>query len=223
MIKKNDVIEIDYTGKLADDNSVIDTTDIEVAKNNDLYSEKNKAQFKPLIVCVGQGQVIKGLDESFIDKKETDSYSIEVPVEKAFGKKNSKLIQLIPTSVFTKQKIRPMVGLQVNVDNSFGVIRSVSGGRVIVDFNHPFAGKDLKYDVKINKIFKDAEKKIPLLTKTLFGVDSEAKFDKEKKQASVKIKMPEQADKAALNDKVKKMISDKLNEILDVKIKIETS
>jgi FKBP-type peptidyl-prolyl cis-trans isomerase 2 len=146
-----------------------------------------------------------------------------VPVEKAFGKKNSKLIQLIPTSVFTKQKIRPMVGLQVNVDNSFGVIRSVSGGRVIVDFNHPFAGKDLKYDVKINKIFKDAEKKIPLLTKTLFGVDSEAKFDKEKKQASVKIKMPEQADKAALNDKVKKMISDKLNEILDVKIKIETS
>ena len=221
MIKKNDLIEIKYTGKFAEDDKIFDTTSKDIAKSNDLYSEKNDAQFKPLIVCVGQGQVIKGLDESFIDKKAGDKYNIEVPIENAFGKKDAKLIQLIPTSKFHKQQIRPMAGLQVNIDNSFGIIRSVSGGRVIVDFNHPFAGKDLKYEVEIKKIFEKVEEKLPLLTKTLFGIDSETKFDKDKNEAELTLKMPKEIGAAALNDDIKKVITEKLKEISGVEIKIK--
>ena len=43
----------------------------------------------------------------------------------------------------------------VNIDNTMGVIRSVSGGRVIVDFNHPLSSKSVHYDVEIIKIVED--------------------------------------------------------------------
>ena len=131
MIKKNDVIEINYTAKLAEDNQIFDTTEEQVAKDNNLYSEEVKGQFKPLILCVGQGQVIQGLDNSFIGKKSGDNFSIDITSEQGFGKKDPKLIQLVSMSKFKKEKIRPMVGMQVNIDDSQGIIRSVSGGRVV--------------------------------------------------------------------------------------------
>jgi FKBP-type peptidyl-prolyl cis-trans isomerase 2 len=41
------------------------------------------------------------------------------------------------------------------MDGLNGVIKTVSGGRCIVDFNHPLAGRDLEYEIKINKILED--------------------------------------------------------------------
>ena len=38
------------------------------------------------------------------------------------------------------------------LDNMTGIIKSATGGRVIVDFNHPLSSKDLAYNVKVNKI-----------------------------------------------------------------------
>jgi len=46
-----------------------------------------------------------------------------------------------------------------------GMIRTVSGGRTLVDFNHPLAGKELIYDFKINKIVKDDDEKLRALLK----------------------------------------------------------
>ena len=53
-----------------------------------------------------------------------------------------------------------MSGLQVNIDGNVGMVKSVSGGRTLVDFNHPLAGKNLVYEMKVFEKIKDARKKI---------------------------------------------------------------
>lgn len=218
MIKKNDIIEIDYTGKLAEDNQIFDTTEEQVAKDNELYSDNVKDQFKPLILCVGQGQVIPGLDQAFIDKKVGGKFTINITPEQGFGKKDAKLIQLVPLSQFKKQKINPMVGMHVNIDDAPGIIRSVSGGRIIIDFNHPFSGRDLIYDVKILKVFDDNKEKLTLLVKTLFGLESEVKI--EDKKADITLKLPANIKKETISDQIKSTMAEKLKEISSLDINI---
>jgi len=218
MIKNNDFIEIDYTGKFADDKEVFDTTKEDVAKANDLYDPDSKAKFKSMIVCVGQGQVIQGLDTALVDKKVSDEFTVEIKPEEGFGKKDAKLIQLVSANEFKKQNVQPMVGLSVNIDDSMGIIRSVSGGRVIIDFNHPFASKDLIYEVKILRKIEDKTEQIKIMTKSFFNIESEVKIDNNK--AEVKLKIPTNIPKESFNDEIKKVISDKIKEIVGIEAKI---
>ncbi len=158
MVKKGDFVELEYTGRIKDLDIVFDTTSEKEARENNIYNEK--ASYGPIIICIGQKHVIHGLDEQLEDKKLGKKYQIELRPEKGFGKKDAKLIQLVATSKFIKQKISPMPGLQVNIDGLIGVIRTVSGGRTLIDFNHPLAGKELVYDFRINRIVKDDEEKL---------------------------------------------------------------
>ena len=86
-------------------------------------------------------------------------------MEDAFGRKDTKLIQLIPTSKFRQQNIQPFPGLQLNIDGMFGTVKTVSGGRCLVDFNHPLSGKDLVYEVKLTRIVHDSKEKLAALLK----------------------------------------------------------
>ena len=62
----------------------------------------------------------------------------------------------------------------------FGVVKTVSGGRVLVDFNHPLAGKDLVYNVKINKIVDDIKEKLNSLLKMHLNIkDAEIELKEE--------------------------------------------
>lgn len=155
MIKENSCIKIEYSGYTKENKILFDTTNMESAKKAGIYNEK--VEYGPAIIIVGKGLVVKGLDESFIGKKEGDSYKIDVPAEKAFGIKNNKLLKLIPSSYFRKNNIEPYMGLPVYIDNVPGIVRTTSPGRVIVDFNHPLSSKDLIYEVKIVKELVDDE------------------------------------------------------------------
>ncbi|GAG36499.1 unnamed protein product, partial [marine sediment metagenome] len=162
-MKKGDFVELEYTGRIKDLNFVFDTTSEKEAKENNIHDAR--ASYGPIIICIGQKHVIHGLDEELEGKELGKKYHIELSPEQGFGKKNAKLIQLVATNKFIKQKINPIPGLQVNIDGIMGMIRTVSGGRTLVDFNHPLAGKELAYDFKINKIVKDDEEKLKALLK----------------------------------------------------------
>lgn len=150
-IKNKDFVTIDYVGKV--DGKIFDLTNEEIAKKENIYNEKVK--YKPVTIVVGAGHVLKGIDEALVGKNVGDSFSIEIPPEKAFGRKNPKLIKIIPASTFKEHNINPYPGLQVNIDGLLGTIISASSGRIIVDFNHPLAGKILNYDIKILKKIDD--------------------------------------------------------------------
>jgi len=156
-IKKHDFIEIEYTGKLKD-GPIFDTTDEKTAKDNNIHDPK--MVYKPGKVCIGENQIPPGLEEFLEGKEINKEYTVELKPEQAFGKKDAKKIKLIPLSTFKKQEVMPQQGLQVNIDDKLGTILRVSGGRVLVDFNHPLSGKELSYNIKPIRIITDMKEKI---------------------------------------------------------------
>lgn len=147
MLKENDFIEIDYVARIKDD-GIFDLTIEDIAKKNNIYNKDYK--YKPVIICLGKGDILKGLDKKLIGK-DIGKHKVELTPDEGFGKKDGKLIKLVPTKDFTKQNIRPMPGMQLNLDGFIGRIISVTGGRTLVDFNNPLAGKNLEYEVDIKK------------------------------------------------------------------------
>ena len=155
--------------------------------------DKN-SDYSPVVICVGENNILKGLEEQIIGKETGKEYKFEIVSENAFGRRNAKLIQLIPTSKFRQRNIQPMPGLQLNIDGMFGVVKTVSGGRCMVDFNHPLAGKDLVYDVKIKRIIDDNAEKLKSLLKIHLQIkDAEIELKEESVNIKLKQKIPKEA------------------------------
>jgi len=198
--KKHDFIEIEYIGKIKSTGKIFDLTSEKLAKEKNLYNEN--IEYGPKIICVGENFIIPGLDKQLIGKETNKTYTLEIPAEEAFGKKDPKLIKLVSTSKFKDQKIKPFPGLQINVDGFIGIIRTVSGGRTIIDFNHPLAGHDLLYEIKINKIIKDTKTKLNSLVKLFFKKEI---ANIEKDTAIIKADIPEKLQNI-IKEKIKKLI-----------------
>ena len=107
-------------------------------------------------------------------------YEIELEPEKAFGKREPKLVQMIPMKVFREQKLNPIPGTIFNFDGRIGKILTVSGGRVMVDFNNPIAGKTVIYNIKVKRKIEDINEKIKAFNEFLFKKDFNFKI-KDKK------------------------------------------
>ena len=183
--KKHDFVEIEYTGRIKEDNTIFDTTQEKVAKQHDVYDEHS--DYKPQIICLGENFLVKMLEEQLIGKETGKDYVIDVRHEDAYGNKDAKLIQMIPLNKFRQQKIEPFPGLQLNIDGVFGIVRTVSGGRCMVDFNHPLAGKDLVYEIKINRIVEDSKEKLKSLLKMMLHA-KDAKIELKEDSAAIALK-----------------------------------
>lgn len=208
-LKKHDFVEVEYTGRL-DDNTVFDTTDENVAKQAGIHRENTK--LGPVTVCLGETHILKGIEEKIIGS-EPGSYSIALDAEHAFGKKKTALLKLIPMKIFRKEKINPFPGLEVNIDNMYGIVRTVSGGRVIVDFNHPLSGRSVKYDVKVNKVIEDPLEKAKAVFKNELNItDSKLEFAEGK--LIIDEKFPEE-----VLDALRKRILELVPEIKGVELK----
>ncbi len=170
-LQKNDFIEIEFTGKVKD-GEVFDSN-----KKEDL--EKTKQEPKPFIYPLGQEMFLKGIDD-FLIGKEIGEYTIPLTPDQAFGKRDPKLIQMIPMKVFIQHQINPIPGATFNFDNKIAKILTVSGGRVMVDFNNPVAGKEVEYQIKIKRKIEDKKEQTNALNEFFFK--KELKFEiKDKK------------------------------------------
>ncbi len=211
MIKNNDFVEIDYVAKIKDSGEIFDLTDEKLAKEKGMFDPNFK--YGARVICVGQKFVIKGLDDNLVGKNEDSKFTVELKPEDAFGVRSSELMQIVPLKEIHNQKIQPFPGLKLNFGGLMGAVRSVSGGRVTVDFNHPLAGKTILYDVKVGKIVEDDEVKLRSVIESGFGIEAEIKKEKELYTVKLPGKLPE---------KVKKGLSDKCKEIIP-KVKIKFS
>ncbi|MEK6876575.1 MAG: peptidylprolyl isomerase, partial [Nanoarchaeota archaeon] len=201
-VKKRDFVEIEYTGRIKEDNIIFDTTDEKVAKENNLHGH----DFSPAIICIGEEQVLKGIDKNLEGKDVGKEYEFDIKPEDAFGKKNAKLIQLIPTAKFKQQNIQPMPGMQLNIDGMVGTVKTVSGGRTLVDFNHPLAGKELSYKVMINKKITGNKEKLSGYLKLALGTkDFETTVENGNAKITLKNGMPKE---------VQEELSEKITELM---------
>jgi len=185
-IKEHDFVEIDYTGKLAD-GTVFDTTVESIAKENKLPSTK----FGPATVCVGEKQLLPGLDDALAGKEIKKEYTVTLPTENAFGKKDIKKLKIVPMSTYKENDLRPQPGLQINVDGEMGTVTRVSGGRVIVNFNHPLAGREVIYTFTVHKQVTDTKEQLIAFLNTTFQMDP-SKMSVEVKEDIAEIKLPTQ-------------------------------
>ncbi|KUJ98653.1 MAG: Peptidyl-prolyl cis-trans isomerase [Thermococcales archaeon 44_46] len=195
-VAKKDVIRLHYTGKIKETGEIFDTTYEDVAKEAGIYSEKGI--YGPVPIAVGAGHVIKGLDEALEGLEVGKKHTIELPPEKAFGKRDPKLIKTFTIGQFRRQGIYPFPGLDVEIETESGKklkgrVMSVSSGRVRVDFNHPYAGKTVVYEVEIlEKIDDPIEKVKALIELRIPRIDFE-KVQIEVGENDVKIDFGEQA------------------------------
>lgn len=214
-IKHNDFVEIDYTGRIKEDNSVFDTTREDVAKKEGVHD--SNSHYHPAVICVGENMVLKALEGQLVGKEAQKEYTVEISSDNAFGKKEAKLIQLIPTSKFRQQKIQPVPGLQLNIDGMFGIVKTVSAGRCYVDFNHPLAGKDLVYEVNVKRIITDDAEKLKSLLDGHFHMH-DAKV--ELKEGLALVSSNKQIPKEALEE-IKKIAKKLIPAIKDIEFAAE--
>ncbi|AKG39246.1 hypothetical protein MA03_08455 [Infirmifilum uzonense] len=150
---------VNYTISVLEDTGerVIDTTIEEVAKEHNLSSQNI---FEPELVIVGEGVLFKPIEDALRELKEGETKEVILEPSQAFGEKDPKNIKVIPAREFTRQGVIPRVGEEVQVGGQRGRIVRVGGGRVTVDFNHPFAGKKVKAVLKVEKNITGDDEKI---------------------------------------------------------------
>jgi peptidylprolyl isomerase len=189
-LQKGDFILINYTGKVKETNEVFDTTIEEVSKKEHLHKE---GEFhEPKLVVVGEGWVLKALDESLTAMDIGKQQIVEIPQEKAFGQRDPEKIKRVPLKQLYAKEINPVIGARIEYQGKMASVRSIGAGRVLLDFNPPLAGKTLIYDVTVNKKLENSEEKIGALIHRRVPVVEEAKFKLTLQDKNLTIDMPEE-------------------------------
>jgi len=190
-IQKSDFVLVDYVGKVKETGDVFDTTSEETAKENKLYHEGDI--YEPRLVVVGEGWVLKALDDALLTLKLNKKETVEVPPENAFGDRDPEKVKLVPIRRLVARGINPQLGAQIEYDKRLATVRTMGSGRVTLDFNPPLAGKTLVYDVTVQKTLKTAEEKISALIHRRIPAVEVEKFDFKVGTANVTLNMPDDA------------------------------
>lgn len=135
-VKTGDTVSIHYTGTLAD-GSTFDSS----------------AGRDPLEFTIGSGQIIPGLDQAIPGMAIGDSKTVHVPADQAYGQHNPDARQAVPRAdIPVDIPLEPGTQLQMQAPNGQVVpvvVAEVSDTEVMLDANHPLAGKDLTFDVEL--------------------------------------------------------------------------
>jgi FKBP-type peptidyl-prolyl cis-trans isomerase 2 len=204
MLQKNDFVELEFIGRVKN-GDIFDTNIKEEAKKINLELET-----RPLIICLGQNMILPAIDE-FLTGKEIGKYILELEPEKAFGLRNRNLIKTMPVKIFLEKQVYPQPGMMFEFDNVIGKISAVSGGRVIVDFNHPLANKTVIYELNVKSVITDDNEKVSSLMQFFFR----RKFDF--KIESSKLIVISEAKLKPLFE----LFKDKFKEILNLELKFQ--
>lgn len=110
---------------------------------------------KPISRRIGTGELIKCLDSALIGMTPGEVKTFSVKPEEAYGNIDDNFIRTIPIEYFKHNNIEPQAGVRIRTINGDCTIKSVSGKEVEVDYNHPLAGKNLAFRIKVEEIITD--------------------------------------------------------------------
>ncbi len=108
-----------------------------------------------LPVIIGSGELLEDVEKVLEEMKEGESRTLSL--EKPFGERDPKKIVLINIREFRRRGIEPYPGMRVEVNGVPGRVLSVTGGRVQVDLNHPLAGRNVVYELTLEKVLEEVE------------------------------------------------------------------
>jgi FKBP-type peptidyl-prolyl cis-trans isomerase 2 len=154
-MEKGSIVYVEYDAYA--DGKIFDTTHEDVAKENDIYNEKQK--YKPIPVIVGSGRLVKGFDNALLEANIGEEKEVEFGDDQGFGKRDPKLVETFSIREFRRERIEPQQGMEISIRNRRGTVVTATAGRVIVDFNDPLAGKRLRYKFMITEKLEELERK----------------------------------------------------------------
>lgn len=161
-IPKNSFVLIDYEIRSKDGNELLDTTIEDIAKKEQKFDPEKV--YEPLLVIVGENRIIQGLEEHIENVAEPNNeYEIEIPPEKAYGNRDPSKTKIFSLSTLIKKNIIPEINKTVEIDGQIGIVKAISGGRVLIDFNHPLAGKTLICRYRVVKVIEEVSEKVKYL------------------------------------------------------------
>ncbi|OCB78390.1 FKBP-type peptidyl-prolyl cis-trans isomerase [Flavobacterium crassostreae] len=138
-VKANNTVKVHYTGKLAD-GQIFDTSEGK----------------EPLAFTLGEGRLIPGFEKGLIDMKLNEKKTINIAKEDAYGDARQDLIVEVPKSELP-QEMTPEVGMGLVSKTPEGqemnlLVVEVKDETVVLDGNHPLAGRDLIFDLEVVEI-----------------------------------------------------------------------
>ena len=137
--KEGDTIKVHYSGKFDDG------TEFDSSRGED-----------PLECTLGGGQLIPGFENGLIGMSVGESKTLTVPPQEGYGEFREDLVLAINREEFSKDAT-PEVGQQLRLQKPGNqpfmvVIREVQDDTIVLDANHPLAGKTLTFDVELMEI-----------------------------------------------------------------------
>ncbi|MBS3060825.1 MAG: peptidylprolyl isomerase [DPANN group archaeon] len=130
--QNGDTVKVHYTGRLKD-GTVFDSSE-----GRD-----------PLQVTLGSSMVIPGFNDGILNMKIGEKKTVEIPVDQAYGPVDPMRFMNVEPAELPGAEVGRMI--QAN-NGMIGVITEVYPDRIVVDFNHQLAGKDLIFEIELVEI-----------------------------------------------------------------------
>jgi FKBP-type peptidyl-prolyl cis-trans isomerase SlpA len=137
-VNSNSTVTVNYTGRL-EDGSIFDSS---------LNEDR-----EPLKATLGQGQLISGFESGLIDMVVGDKKTIEIPHDEAYGGVNEDLLVEVPKTQ-VPEGVEVGARLQTIGPNGPSIVQviEIKDEVVIIDANHPLAGKKLIFDLELLEV-----------------------------------------------------------------------
>lgn len=137
--KAGDTVKVHYTGRLTDGSEFDSSRDQE-----------------PLEFKVGAGDVIPGFEQAVVGMNQGESKTTTIPAGDAYGQYDDELLLEVDREQFPPN-ITPEVGQRLQLRQSDGevltaVVIEVADDTVTLDANHPLAGQDLTFEIRLVEI-----------------------------------------------------------------------
>jgi len=184
--ESQNLIYINYTAKVKDTGEAVETTIEEESKKLGIFDQDRR--YEPRLVAVGEGWMLKGLEDEIGKMGIGEKKTVELAPSKAYGERDSTQVRMVPLRKFGEKAAELRVGDAVEVDNRVGVVRFVGSGRAQIDFNHRLAGKTLVYDLEtVKKLETDDDVTRGLIARRLPGEGDKMTFTRTGEEVSIEV------------------------------------
>ena len=134
MIQNGSTVNVHYTGRLT---------------NGEVFDSSEGKE--PLSFTVGSGQIIPGFESAIIGKNTGDKVTVNIPPAQAYGEVREDLLVKVPNTQLPGP-VEVGMSLQAQSENGMAVnvtVVEVNEDHAVIDGNHPFAGKELVFDIEV--------------------------------------------------------------------------
>lgn len=169
-MEEGTIVHVDYELYNAESGDLMETTREDVAKEHEMHQEGRS--YSPMVCVVGAGNLIPGFEAALAEAKVDKETEISVAPADAYGEKDPQQIETISIDKLIRAVQDPnalYLGAPVNINNRQGHLSYLAAGRARIDYNHPMAGKTLKYSFKIVKVVEGKEEQVMALLESNTG------------------------------------------------------